>query len=222
MAIARVANIAVAFNFGGSPLNLVAYNQPANQHITVAVTWEGTFGGVGPTGVTDTAGNTYVARSSVLGTDAGAQLWDAVAPCLGNASNVIAIAFPAGNSFLSAGGARYSATTNKTAFLADSIDGDGGAPDNLPATGVPFSAGNFAVAVVQMFSGTTASSANAGWTIQINDGPNGILTIDRIDTPGGTITAGATLNLSSAWVIVAASYVEVAASTIAPMGQGSL
>lgn len=194
---------------GANAISTGAYNQPAGGSIIGGLKWE--VDDSAPTNITDTAGNAYVIRT--LGNDAtnhqSTQRFDCVGPCLGNAANVIT-AHWAG----STGQFQYIHSENLTVpitFKAQPTPASG--TSTLPLTAA-FSAGGVAGASITNFAGVT-STANAGWTIPSGAEQGNVVggcSIRRIDSPGGTYTAGVTLAGSGAWVIAAASYDEVVAA----------
>jgi hypothetical protein len=209
MSIARGSVITAAFNRTGAAIASLAtgsYNQAAGEVIIVFVRWEGNS--ALPTGVTDTAGNTYTQRTTGVSASVnGLAIYD----CLNssaNASNVITATWAAATAqYVMVAPFRYTKTGTVT-FNASPAAATG--TSTTPATAA-FSAGQFAVAVATNNSGFTATSSNAGWTTQVNDGI-AALSQDRIDSPGGTYAAGCTFSGSDNWEMIAASYTETTAT----------
>ena len=185
---------------GASSIAAPAFNLAAGRLVLVALKWETSTGTVT---VADTAGNTYVALT--VKSDASVQSVQ-IFYCLSstaNASNVVTATLPAGATFRNIFVIPYT-PSGAASFVAES---NGAGNSTLPLTG-SFTAANLGFAVVSNFGGL-ASSPNAGWTEQADQGPNnGSSADDRIDTPGGTITAGCTIASANPWVIAAASFAD--------------
>lgn len=175
-----------------------AFNLGAGKLVLVGLKWEASTGTVS---LADTAGNVYVALTQK--SDASVQAVQVFyrLSSLANASNVITATLPAGSTFRNIVAIPY--TPNGVAsFIAEA---NGAGNSTLPLTG-SLTAADLGFAVVSNFGGL-ASSPNAGWTEQADQGPNnGSSADDRIDSPGGTITAGCTIASANAWVIAAASF----------------
>jgi len=209
MTIARGSTITPVTG-SGTTLASGSYNQAAGEHIVLSIGWETANGHV-PTGVTDTAGNTYVVRSEASDAAQGCCIVDCVAPCLGNATNVITVTFGGAYTFTAMQGIRYTTTVGKTAFKAQNV---AVTPTNTTLATAAFNAGDFAVASSKNFSGLTVSSPGSGYAVQIeNGGTSGMAVQDRIDSPGGTYTAAVTYSGSTEIAIAGISYVEVSAAS---------
>jgi hypothetical protein len=200
----------------GTTIACGSYNQAAGEHINVKIAIEDAAS-VAPTGVSDTAGNTYVAGTFSGDSQQGCQIWYCVAPCKGNASNVITATFAASKGFLCMVVERKTTTTGVTAFKAQPAAASGNSASPLTAA---FNAGDFAESINKNFSGSTATP-NAGWTERTDTGGStGTATDDRIDSPGGTYTAGMTIT-SAPWTLAAMSFTETIAAGGARKPPGS-
>lgn len=216
MAITRGAAITAAFDRTGTNIASLAtgaYSQSAGDMLIVYVRWEANA--ALPTGVADTAGNTYVPRiTGVSAVVDGLAIYDCMS-CSGNASNVITVTWAAATAqFVMIAPFRYT-HTGTMSFNASPAAATG--TSTTPATAA-FSAGNMAVGIATNNSGITYSSSNAGWTTQLNDNIAALIQ-DRIDSPGGTYAAGGTMTGSDTWEMLAASYTETISGGPALMGQ---
>ncbi len=211
---------------GGTTQATSAFNLGSGRLVVVTISWAAAD--VQPS-ITDTAGNTYTALTRGRDTTNGqyTQIFY-VLSSTANASNVVTATW-------SGGGATYRSllvspyTYSGTAsFVAEPTPVVGGS-STTPATG-SFTAGDLGIGCIGEFTGTTAT-AGSGWTEQADASAAGFHSFDRIDSPGGTITASCTLNTAAFWVANGASFadtisvtgtiaVTTANDTVAASGEG--
>lgn len=183
-------------------LSTAAYSQGAGDAIIVRVKWEGTA--TPPSSVTDTAGNTYVARTPRLNGTAGVIIFDCM-NAAAHAANVITVTWP-GNiaSYISLAPVRFT-ITGSASFVAEA-----GAPNSGTGTAVAtgsFAAGDFAGFVVGTVGTGAAGTPGSGWTEDVEHGAAvGAQAMYRVDSPGGNYQGLSTLASSSPWFAAAASY----------------
>lgn len=110
---------------------------------------------------------------------------------------------------------RFTSSAGSIAFNAQA---SGTGTSTAPAT-TAFSAGDFAVGILKhWFNG--ALTAASGWTADFNTAADEVASIFRVDSPGGTYTAGGTFTGSDVWTIAAASFVSGSANvTLSLAGQ---
>lgn len=189
-----------------------AFVMTAGRVAVVAIRWEGDDGTVL---VADTALNTWVARTKANDptNHMNVQLFY-VLSATGNATNVLTATF-------SLNTAAYRSVTvmqyipgGTATFVASPANASGTSAGPVTAS---FTAGNLAVGQIAEFAGTsnTATSPYADTSEQPSVGSH---CFDRIDNPGGSITAGGTLGTSTAWIITAASFSDGAAG-VSPLNK---
>lgn len=183
------------------------YSQSAGDLICVLVKWEG--GNFTISSVTDTAGNTYVTtlqRARFAANDEQTQ----ICYCLNataNASNTVTVTFSGSATFREINVQPYQ-PGGTVSFVAEPTPTTG--TGTAAATG-SFTAGTLAVSAMAEFSGINAAPGT-NWTEQVDDVGTGAHFFDRIDNPGGTIVADATMSSSVDWLAAAASFTDVAQS----------
>jgi hypothetical protein len=179
-----------------------AFNCAAGEVIVVGLKWEGAAGTASVPN--DTAGNVYTALTKANNTTQN--VFTQLFYCLvaaANAANVVAPAFPTGATFRSTQVFRATCTGTPS-FVAEGVAIEAVTDTNPPLTPA-FTAGQYAVAFLGEFAGTT-STPGSGWTEKTDTGANGSHSFDRVDNPGGTITANCTLGTTATWAFAAASF----------------
>lgn len=193
---------------GGTTQATSAFNLGAGRLVVVSTSW--TAVDVQPS-ITDTAGNTYtpLTRGRDLTQGQYVQIFYTLSSTA-NASNVVTATW-------SGGGATYRSLqvkpytyTGTASFVAEPTPVVGGSSTS-PASG-SFTAGDLGIACIGEFTGTTAT-ATSGWTEQADASAAGFHVFDRIDSPGGTITASCTLNTAAFWVVCGAAFSDTPNST---------
>lgn len=183
---------------------VAAYNQAAGDTIIVAVRWEGDDG---TCAITDVALNTWVplTKANDATNHMNCQLFY-VLSCLGSAVEAITATF-------SLNTAAYRSVTvmpylpaGTAAFVAAPTNAAGTSTGPVTAA---FTAGQLAIGQIAEFAGANGTPTSP--YANTNEQPGvGSHCFDRIDSPGGTITAGCTLDASAAWIITATSFSDSA------------
>lgn len=213
------AAITGATDGSGSSISSLAtpsYNQGAGDALIVRVKWEGTA--TQPTGVTDTAGNTFTARSVTVNGTSGVAIYDCLATSA-NASNVITVTWPSAiASYVLLAPIRFTITGSATYVDKPSTGLTGTGTSVVSGS---FTAGDFAVSVIGTVGTGASGTPASGWTEDVEAGSAvGAQAMYRVDSPGGTYTAGNTLSTSSPWELAATSYTVGGAWTDVSTGSG--
>lgn len=196
----------------GTTLQLGAsYNQAAHDCGLIAVRWEAASN---PTcTVNDTAGNTFTPLTkATTGSTMCVQIFYCL-DMLAHASNIVQAVFSATADYGMLVVSPF-LPTGPVSFVAAPTAGTGSGGQN-PLT-PSFAAGSIGIAVCAEDAGITMSPAS-GWSQVLDATAAGGHVIDRIDSPGGTITAGLTQAGAPSWVIASASFVEGVGSGPGPL-----
>jgi hypothetical protein len=149
---------------GSTTANFSSYSQ-ASGHTVVVMTETINNGNI--TSVTDTAGNLYTPYLAGNGYSVGGglyiQMWYAV-NCLGNASNIIRITYPIGQSFSTAGAYDLGGSTNIVPDVVQTNTGTSGSANSGAYTTTK--ADEVLIDFISVVSGAlSASSVDSGYTL---------------------------------------------------------
>jgi hypothetical protein len=178
------------------------YNLATGKLVVVSLQWFGV--NTRTVTVTDTAGNTYTpgTKYTFAGTDGVVQLFYCLSTTTANASNIWTGTIDGGSIEFSAIDAQIFSISGTASLQAESAGATGSSTTPVTAS---FTAGSLAVYGISEHAGTTATP-NAGWTTSFDYDTNGFHSGYRVDSPGGSYTAGATIGSSGTWGIIAMSF----------------
>lgn len=160
-----------------------AFNLAAGSLVIVGARSEGNGSGI--TSVSDTAGNTYTALTQQGSGSTKARLFYCLSASA-HATNVVTVTY--GNSCEYRAVAAQSYTYTGTASL---VDEDGATGNSTSPVTPAMTAGALGAGLLAEET-HAAATPNAGWTETHASNAAGMHFLDRVDSPGGTITCGAT------------------------------
>ncbi len=205
MAIARVGSVdTVTSTSSAGSIASNAFDLAAGNQVVLKIKWEGSEQGI--SGVTDTAGNEYFPRTlrNHAANSLQAQVWYCP-DTLANAANVVTVAFVATPNYRSLETTQLAGGDTAAFYVAESA-GESSSSGTAVDVDAAFNAGDFAVAIAADFSSSPTFTWDAGWTEVSDVTAVGFHTAERLDSPGGTYSAGGDLSAAAAWLIVAASF----------------
>lgn len=161
--------------------------------------------------VTDTAGNTYTGLTDATYTTDGHCRMFYCANATGNASNVVTGNFSTSVPYRGITVWQVSGQDTGAGFLVDSDVQTGSGTTSITSPSV--TAGDAAFFFLGEYAGTSATPGS-GWTESADDATGAFKAYYRIDSPGGTYTAGGTLGTSTNYGLVIMSIAAGATGTL--------
>ena len=195
---------------GSTTIAAAAFNLVAGRLVVVVAKSEGAAGTIDS--VADTAGNTYTpltGQSYAAGSEGRARMFYCLS-ATGNATNVVTVTYSSGSSayrYVRAQSYSYDGTSS---FVAQNgANANSAAADSGTAT-----AGKMAAGIIAEFTGA-AITPGSGWTETDADTTTGGHFLDRVDSPGGSISCNATVT-SNYWAALIATFTDTGGDTTAP------
>lgn len=209
MAIAFV-NSAVGLGGGTSAVTDPAISHTAG-NLIVVLCWAGADDS-NVSGVTDTAGNTYLEALRVVALGATAEIWYAY-NCLGHATNVVTVT-RIGAGFQSLIVSQYAGVMTAANPFEVAASGSGLSSPVASGSFAPAATGNLHVAVSCNGNGDGTYTAGTGYALRTNEATQNVQSEDDLDAASGSQTVEMANNGASPLLIIGV------ASFKAPAGGG--